>query len=181
MRDRGHRRVGDQVLAGRKKILVRRAGRPDAPGILQCLRAAFAPFEESYTPQAFEDTVLSEATLEQRMASLSLWVAVDEVGDIIGTLGCGVVNQAEAHLRGMAVIPGWQGRGVAEKLLEAVEREFVEKGCSRFTLDTTEPLARARRFYEKHGFRPTGVVTDLFGMPLTEQAKTLKLRTGKRS
>jgi len=124
--------------------------------------------------------VLTEATLEHRLTALYVWVAADEVGTIIGTLSGGVVNQVEAHLRGIAVLPGWQGRGVAERLLEAIEREFEEKGCSRITLDTTEPLARARRFYEKHAFRPTGVVTSLFGMPLTEHAKTLGPRTGKR-
>jgi len=41
------------------------------------------------------------------------------------------------------------------------------------TLDTTRPLERAIRFYERCGYRATGVVRDFFGMPLFEYAKDL--------
>jgi N-acetylglutamate synthase-like GNAT family acetyltransferase len=34
-------------------------------------------------------------------------------GEIVGTLACHVINADEGHFRGMAVLPGWQGRGVA--------------------------------------------------------------------
>jgi hypothetical protein len=46
-------------------------------------------------------------------------------------------------------------------------------GCARLTLDTTEPLKRATRFYERNDFRPSGVVSDFFGMPLFEYIKDL--------
>ena len=41
------------------------------------------------------------------------------------------------------------------------------------TLDTTRPLECAIRFYERCGYRATGVVRDFFGMPLFEYAKDL--------
>jgi ribosomal protein S18 acetylase RimI-like enzyme len=41
------------------------------------------------------------------------------------------------------------------------------------TLDTTEPLARAIRFYEQHGFHRSGIIRDFFGMPLLEYRKSL--------
>lgn len=74
----------------------------------------------------------------------------------------------------MAVRPSWQGRGVAEKLLETVESELAERGCRRISLDTTEPLKRAVAFYEKNGFRSSGKITDFFGMRLFEYVKTVK-------
>jgi hypothetical protein len=40
-------------------------------------------------------------------------------------------------------------------------------------LDTTEPLQRAMGFYEKHGYRRSGKVSDFFGMPLVEYQKVL--------
>jgi ribosomal protein S18 acetylase RimI-like enzyme len=156
-----------------KRLCVRRARAKDRRSILQCLRAAFAPFESTYTAEAFLDTVLTQATLTERMAAMSVWVAVDEADKVIGTLACGTIGDREGHLRGMAVAPSWQGRRVADELLWATEEELQRSGCSLVTLDTTAPLERARRFYEKHGFRPTGKVTDLFGMPLTEHAKVL--------
>ena len=73
----------------------------------------------------------------------------------------------------MAVLPEWQGQGIAPRLLQAAEEELAARGCVRITLDTTEPLLRAVRFYEKHGYRRTGRTTDFFGMPLHEYAKDL--------
>jgi GNAT superfamily N-acetyltransferase len=73
----------------------------------------------------------------------------------------------------MAVLPDWQGSGVASALLQAAEVEMRNQGCERVTLDTTQPLARAMRFYARHGFRLSGRVSDFFGMPLYEWVKFL--------
>ncbi len=77
-------------------------------------------------------------------------------------------------IRGMAVRPNWQGAGVAAELLRRVESELCDRKCARISLDTTEPLERAMRFYEKNGFHRTGRVADFFGMLLFEYAKTLQ-------
>jgi enoyl-CoA hydratase/carnithine racemase len=45
--------------------------------------------------------------------------------------------------------------------------------CKRVTLDTTEPLTRAIRFYERNGFRQSGRVSDFFGMKLIEYVKEI--------
>ena len=152
---------------------VRRAGECDAPGILACLRAAFEPYRERYTTGAFVDTVLTPETLAARLETMSVFVAVDGIGAVIGTVAAAVVDGDEGHLRGMAVLPEWHGRGVARALLAAALDELHARGCRRVSLDTTEPLRRAVRFYEAHGFRPTGRVSDFFGMPLYEYARAL--------
>src|SRR5262245_24818052 len=103
---------------------------------------------------------------------MTVFVARDRAGAIVGTIG-GAPHEDEGHIRGMAVLPGWQGRGVAETLLGAVEAALADAGCAFITLDTTAPLARAIRFYERHGYRATGVVTDFFGMPLYQYEKRL--------
>jgi hypothetical protein len=41
------------------------------------------------------------------------------------------------------------------------------------SLDTTEPLRRAMRFYERNGYQRSGKVTDFFGMTLIEYIKEL--------
>lgn len=104
---------------------------------------------------------------------MCVFVAVNESGDIVGTVGCSVNGESEGHLRGMAVLPAWQGHGAAENLLLSAEADLAVLNCSRITLDTTEPLQRAMRFYEKHGYRPSGRVTDFFGMSLHEYVKEL--------
>jgi len=153
------------------EFAIRLASPEDALAILQCLRAAFEPYRSQYTPQAYLDVVMTPETLLQRLTSMTVLVAVDSQGNIVGTIGGAVVSSSEGHLRGMAVLPGWHGRGIAQRLLEAMEKHLIGRGCTRISLDTTEPLHRAMRFYEKNGFRRTGKVTDFFGMPLIEYLK----------
>ena len=74
----------------------------------------------------------------------------------------------------MAVTPARHGQGVAGRLLEAVEDELRARGCAVATLETTEPLRRAIRFYERNGYRASGRVTDFFGMPIFEYVKPLR-------
>lgn len=152
---------------------IRRANRSDAEGILACLRSAFAPYESSYTTAGYKDTVLTRESLESRLATMSLFVAVADSGEVLGTIGCATAPNGEGHLRGMAVVPRWQGCGAAEHLLKRAESELRELGCVRVTLDTTAPLQRAVRFYERHGYQATGKIADFFGMPLFEYAKPL--------
>jgi GNAT superfamily N-acetyltransferase len=156
-----------------RTFTIRRAAPADAAGILACLRAAFQPFESEYTPLAFADTVLTAETLSRRFTFMSIFVGVNESAEIVGTIGCNTTGNGEGHLRGMAVLPGWQGAGLADGLLQSAESELRFLGCDRASLDTTAPLQRAIRFYEKRGYRATGKVFDFFGMPLYEYAKPL--------
>jgi len=152
---------------------IRKAMKSDAPGILHCLQTAFEPYRTSYTADAFRDTVLTPETIHTRLAAMTGFVATDGTGRVIGTVAGGIVGKEEGHLRGMAVLPECQGRGVAEGLLRNVENHLRSLGCSRISLDTTEPLKRATRFYEKHGFHSSGKVSEFFGMPIFEYVKQL--------
>jgi ribosomal protein S18 acetylase RimI-like enzyme len=134
---------------------------------------AFEPHRASYTPEAFADTVLTPETVHQRLAAMTVFVAVSESGEVVGTIGCNLVSPEEGHIRGMAVHPNWQGSSVAQQLLEVVESELRQRGCARISLDTTEPLQRAIRFYERNGYRSSGKMADFFGMSLFEYVKLL--------
>jgi GNAT superfamily N-acetyltransferase len=164
-----------------EELLIRSADRNDAPGILACLASAFAPYRDSYTPQAFDDTVSTPAALEARLATMQIYVAVTEAGVIAGTIACSRVDREEGHLRGMAVHPDWHGRSVAQALLRAAENRLLAAGCTRISLDTTAPLQRAIRFYERNGFRPSGKITDFFGMSLYEYVKPLQPESAART
>jgi L-methionine (R)-S-oxide reductase len=156
---------------GSTPFSIRKATTDDCHGILECLASAFAPFRDSYTPKGFLDTVLSPETVQQRLRDMAIFVAVRNDGSVIGTVAYKVEHAGEGHLRGMAVSPEWQGSHVAAELLARAEDELRNAGCSTITLDTTQPLRRAVRFYEKHGFQATGRIGDFFGMPLFEYRK----------
>ena len=154
-----------------ERFPIRSATQKDLEAILECLHSAFAPYRDQYTPEGFLDTVLTIETLRQRMTEMSVFVATHG-HEIVGTIAC-AVSVDEGHLRGMAVRPEWQGVGVSACLLEHALAHFRSAGCSFVTLDTTEPLRRAIRFYEKNGFQSTGKVSDFFGMSLFEYSRKL--------
>jgi GNAT superfamily N-acetyltransferase len=154
-----------------REFSVRKASAQDAASILRCLAWAFEPFRALYTPQAFADTVPTTSGLQQRLATMCLFVAECR-NEVIGTIGFSKLNTEEGHIRGMAV-PDWQGSEVAAALLAAAEAEMKQQDCTRVKLDTTEPLQQAMRFYQKHGFIRSGHVGDFFGMRPHEYVKQL--------
>jgi ribosomal protein S18 acetylase RimI-like enzyme len=151
---------------------IRKATSSDVAAILECLREAFEPYRDSYTPGAFADTVLTPETLLHRLETMCVFVAVRDADEVAGTIACHIVDPDVGHIRGMAVRPACHGAGIASQLLQSVEEELAGR-CKRISLDTTAPLRRAILFYEKHGFRRSGVVTDFFGMQLFEFTKII--------
>jgi GNAT superfamily N-acetyltransferase len=157
---------------GTGAIVVRRAGMHDVEAVRACLAMAFAPYRADYTPGAYAETVPAEEAIQGRISELDVFIAVCD-GDIVGTIGLDRSGAGQGHLRGMAVLPAWQGTPVASQLLEAAVTEARRSGCRLITLDTTEPLQRAIRFYRRHGFVPTPRVSDFFGMRLLEYMRVL--------
>ena len=155
------------------KIRPARNDDKDAFAILKCLAAAFEVYRKHYSPPAFADTTLTNETVHVRLQQMHVLIATVS-GNVVGTIAAAWHPEIkEAHLRGMAVLPEWHGRGVAAKLLTAIEAWLLSRGCNRITLDTTIPLAAAMKFYEKHGYHRSGKIGDFFGMPLIEYEKQL--------
>lgn len=152
---------------------IRRATLEHSDGILDCLRVAFAPYRTDYTADAFSDTVLTSRTFAERLGNMSVLIAIDQSGQVVGTVAYQMVDTTEGHIRGMAVRPEWHGHGVAQRLLDQLQSDLRELHCSVLTLDTTRPLRRAICFYEKNGFRATGEIEFFFGMDLFKYRKDL--------
>jgi GNAT superfamily N-acetyltransferase len=135
-------------------------------GILECLRSAFEQYRPRYTARAFMATVLTEPMAQRRVRSMTVFVAVSPKGRIVGTVAVKRASTGHAHLRGMAVLPEYQGKGIASALLGAAIRQARSAGQLYVTLETTEPLRRATRFYLSRGFRRTGRYRSWGGMKL---------------
>jgi GNAT superfamily N-acetyltransferase len=154
-----------------RELEIRAATQSDAGQVLYCLAQAFAPYREQYSPTGFADTVLNESTVKARLENMHVLVATSD-GGVVGTVGA-AMDGDEGHLRGMAVLPEFQGTTVAALLLCAIEDWLRSQGCTRVSLDTTLPLQAAMKFYEKNGYCRSGRVQDFFGMPLIEYGKRL--------
>lgn len=56
------------------------------------------------------------------------------------------------NLHDLAVKPEERGKGVAKRLLDAVEDAAFARNCCKITLEVREDNAHARRIYERNGF-----------------------------
>ncbi|MFX1590544.1 MAG: GNAT family N-acetyltransferase, partial [Promethearchaeota archaeon] len=124
-----------------KDFTIRLATIKDAKAVHEVLLAAFAEYTCFYSAEGFADTVLSEERAKDRIKEMKVYVAIDQHGKIIGTIGWQKLNENEGHIRGMGVIPIQQGKdSPAISLLRQVERDAQLEGCKILTLDTTEIL-----------------------------------------
>jgi len=139
------------------------------PGDWQALRAArLAALAEA--PYAFGSTlerelILDEAHWRGRIAGSAFFAAWRD-GQVIG-MACGLSGEAEGadaaeqgarswHLVSMWAAPDARGTGVADQLVAAVCEQASGSGADRVTLWVTDVNARARAFYQRLGFVPTG-------------------------
>jgi GNAT superfamily N-acetyltransferase len=150
---------------------VRLAEPADADAIARLLHAAFVEFKPLYTPGGFAATTPSADQIRPRFAEGPIWVA-ESGGGVVGTVAA-VVSAGGVYVRSMAVDPAARGRGIAGRLLHAVERFAERERQRRLFLSTTPFLHAAIHLYEQAGFRRTGETSDLSGTPLLTMAKDL--------
>ncbi|HEU4913121.1 MAG TPA: GNAT family N-acetyltransferase [Actinomycetes bacterium] len=67
---------------------------------------------------------------------------------------------------GLAVAPTAQRRGVAARLLEAVDDRAAERGAARVTLRVLAVNSGARALYQRHGYVVEGVLRGEFRLPV---------------
>lgn len=67
---------------------------------------------------------------------------------------------------GLGVSPAAQRRGVAARLLEAVDDRAAERGAAKVTLRVLAVNAGARALYERHGYVVEGVLRGEFRLPV---------------
>ena len=64
-----------------------------------------------------------------------------------------------AILEDMVVLPQARRSGIGSRLIDYCLKTAVQKGCKRITLLTDHDNAKAHRFYERHGFVRSSMVT----------------------
>jgi GNAT superfamily N-acetyltransferase len=89
------------------------------------------------------------------------WVA--EAGDrVVGLVFAGPSHDPNAasdvgEIHAIHVQPGLHGRGIGGRLLDAALLDLRTNGFRRATLWVIRENDEARRFYERHGWRPDGL------------------------
>jgi ribosomal protein S18 acetylase RimI-like enzyme len=113
-------------------------------------------------PSAFSSTLAREAAFDdaewQRRVEPGTWLLAwsdgRPVGMAVTLLEDGLPTQS--HLVGMWVEAEFRGTAAATELVETACVAARSAGGQAVTLWVADPNRRARRFYERLGFRPTG-------------------------
>lgn len=153
-------------------LFIQIASKNDSEAIAEVLKEAFTPFENLYTAEAFDVTILDSERVRKRFSENGrIWAALKNEA-IIGTVS--VVDEGERlYIRSMAVSPIAQGLGIGQRLLEKVENYALENGFVKLFLYTTPFLYGAIRLYEKNGYKRLEDVDEFFGTPLLVMEKIL--------
>jgi GNAT superfamily N-acetyltransferase len=83
------------------------------------------------------------------------WIALDQTGHVVGTIGLQLKTQTIAVLKKLFVSPAWRGgeTGCASKLFEALLAFALDRGIETIVLDTPSVATRSHSFYMRNGFR----------------------------
>jgi GNAT superfamily N-acetyltransferase len=119
----------------------------------------------SDAPDAFGSTYARE--LARTTADWQRWLSPGVTFLLEGPSGAGGIvaggrdasDPAIVHLMAMWVHPRRRGTDAADSLVAAVLSWARTEGAQVVRLDVVGSNARARRFYERNGFRPTGQET----------------------
>jgi ribosomal protein S18 acetylase RimI-like enzyme len=120
----------------------------------------------SDSPEAFGSTYKRESartTLDwQRWLAPGVTLLLQDAG----RQGVGIVagqpdpiDPQIVHLMSMWVHPEVRGSGGADALVAALVEWAEARGATHICLDVIKSNVRATRFYERHGFRPSGAET----------------------
>lgn len=129
---------------------------------LQDAEAVFALAKEVFTmPWSLQ------AFAELAEDKNSLFLVAEENGILIG--GCGLTHiLEEGDIHNVMVAPGFQGRGIATKLMEQLLEAGNRRGISEYTLEVRVSNAAAIRVYEKLGFRSEGIRPRFYEQPIED-------------
>jgi GNAT superfamily N-acetyltransferase len=144
-------------------IHVRPASADDAPEILEVLCESIIRLcADDHQDDAHTLAVwLENKTIEK----ITAWIESPSTHSVVAVANdvlCGVgLLESGGDLRLCYVLPGWERGGVGRALLQEMEAQAHRWGLGEIRLTSS---ARARTFYERHGYLASGPPANPFGV-----------------
>ena len=103
---------------------------------------------------AEEDGEVVAMVLAYRLPDVGEDAVLDEVPEVLRPLlELELLAPGTFYVNGLATLPGYRGRGLASRLLEAARALAAEAGCDELSIQVFEQNEGALRLYERHGYR----------------------------
>ncbi|MEJ8547875.1 GNAT family N-acetyltransferase [Brevibacillus borstelensis] len=103
-----------------------------------------------------------EEAVDQYMYEGELYVARDQHGQVLGVCLMHMLSPLDAEIKNIAVKPECRGQGAGKAVIEQLCRLFAQKGFKRIIVGTANSSIDNLAFYQKAGFRMTGIRKDFF-------------------
>lgn len=85
--------------------------------------------------------------------SCNFWYAVNQEGQIVGSVGLKKINDTSCEMKKFFVHPNYRSKGIAQKLLAKLLTTAHKHKFTTLYFGTTSAYKAAHRFYEKNGFK----------------------------
>lgn len=131
----------------------------DLPAVAEVDRAAFDP------PWRISERALRFALDEAALAAAAVWAGT---GRIIG-YQISTASPHGGHLARLAVLPEYQGRGVATALVADALVHLDRAGADYVTVNTQHDNYASLAVYRRFGFEPTGERLSVWALRLRER------------
>jgi len=139
------------------EVATRPAQAKDALAIHEVMERAFWGLRgRGYPERAIEEAILSPEAIQARIARGDTNVLVATVKDQIAGTVSGIEEQQSLHVCSMAVDPSHQGQGIAQRLMEELERLARHSGCQKLFLQTAWAMTEAIALYWRLGYHQEG-------------------------
>ncbi len=136
------------------EALLIRPERPDQPEVVALLHALDDYLATLYPPEA--NHIMS---VQDLLAPEVSFLVAREQGRVVGTGACrrmpgepATAGRPYGEIKRMMVAPAARGRGIAARLLAALEERLRTHGVALALLETGRDQAEAVRLYERSGY-----------------------------
>jgi ribosomal protein S18 acetylase RimI-like enzyme len=139
-----------------EEVVVREARRAEVEAIHRVMVAAFRGLQgRGYGHRAIQAVIVLPGEVGRRMAQGGHVLVADVGGQIVGT-ATGLEEHESLHVCSLAVHPDHQGRGIARRLIEALEHIARQRGCRKLWLQTAWAMTEAIALYRQLGYLQEG-------------------------
>ncbi len=116
-----------------------------------CIEAYFRELQERFDA-GFDPSRTTTADPEELVPPAGVFLIARLDGEAVGCGALKVRGRKLGEIKRMWVAPSARGLGIAQRLLEALERQAAELGLNTVQLDTNRALKEAQAMYLRNGY-----------------------------